>query len=138
MSDSPAPGADPQTEAAVLAAADAIVDDFGHHRTAAYFAGFADDATFVFHTHGRRLESRADYEALWAQWERVDGFRVHGCRSSDRRVQVLGDVAIFTHAVHSTIELGGEVSQVDERETIVFQQRDGRWLAVHEHLSPAG
>ena len=26
---------------AVLAAADAIVDDFGHHRTAAYFAGFA-------------------------------------------------------------------------------------------------
>ncbi|MGV3733570.1 MAG: nuclear transport factor 2 family protein [Microcella sp.] len=138
MSDSPAPGADPQTEAAVLAAADAIVDDFGHHRTAAYFAGFADDATFVFHTHDRRLESRADYEALWAQWERVDGFRVHGCRSSDRRVQVLGDVAIFTHAVHSTIELGGEVSQVDERETIVFQQRDGRWLAVHEHLSPAG
>lgn len=122
---------------AVLAAADAIVDDFAHHRTAAYFAGFAEDATFVFHTHDRRLESRADYEALWAQWEREDGFRVHACTSSDRRVQLLGDVAIFTHAVHTRVELGGEVSEVDERETIVFQLRDARWVAVHEHLSPA-
>ena len=122
--------------AEVLAAADAIVDDFAHHRTEAYFAGFAEDATFVFHTADRRLESRADYEALWAQWEREDGFRVHACRSSDRRVQVLGDTAIFTHAVDSRIELGGQVDDVTERETIVFARRDGRWVAVHEHLSP--
>jgi ketosteroid isomerase-like protein len=121
--------------AAVLAAADAIVDDFAHHRTAAYFAGFAPDATFVFHTAERRLESRDDYERLWALWELEDGFRVHGCTSSDRRVQLLGDTAIFTHSVHSAIELGGETTEVDERETIVFARREGRWLAVHEHLS---
>lgn len=121
---------------AVLDAADAIVDDFGHHRTEAYFAGFAEDATFVFHTADRRLESRAEYEALWAQWEGEDGFRVHACRSSDRRVQVLGDTAIFTHSVDSRIELGGQVDDVTERETIVFAHRDGRWVAVHEHLSP--
>ncbi|MDO8338968.1 MAG: nuclear transport factor 2 family protein [Microcella sp.] len=124
--------------AAVLAAADAIVDDFGHHRTEAYFAGFAEDATFVFHTADRRLESRAEYEALWAQWEREDGFRVHACRSSDQRVQLLGDTAIFTHSVDSRIELGGSVDEVTERETIVFALRDGRWIAVHEHLSPRG
>ncbi|WP_200932310.1 MULTISPECIES: nuclear transport factor 2 family protein [unclassified Microcella] len=121
---------------AVLAAADAIVADFGAHRTEAYFAGFAEDATFVFHTADRRLESRAEYEALWAQWEREDGFRVHGCRSSDRRVQLLGDTAIFTHSVDSRIELGGSIDDVTERETIVFALRDGRWVAVHEHLSP--
>ncbi|WP_317451175.1 nuclear transport factor 2 family protein [Microcella alkalica] len=131
-----ATGADEALAAEVLAAADAIVDDFAHHRTEAYFAGFADDATFVFHTADRRLESRAEYEALWAQWEREDGFRVHACRSSDRRVQLLGDTAIFTHAVDSRIELGGQVDDVTERETIVFARRDGRWVAVHEHLSP--
>ncbi|MFP5290021.1 MAG: nuclear transport factor 2 family protein [Actinomycetes bacterium] len=127
---------DEDVVAAVLAAADAIVDDFAHHRTEAYFAGFAEDASFVFHTADRRLDSRAEYEALWAQWEREDGFRVHACRSSDRRVQLLGDTAIFTHSVDSRIELGGQVDDVTERETIVFARRDGRWVAVHEHLSP--
>ncbi|GAA1688633.1 hypothetical protein GCM10009792_05610 [Microcella alkalica] len=127
---------DASVVAAVLAAADAIVDDFAHHRTEAYFAGFAEDATFVFHTADRRLQSRAEYEALWAQWEREDGFRVHACRSSDRCVQLLGDIAIFTHSVDSRIELGGSVDDVTERETIVFALRDGRWVAVHEHLSP--
>lgn len=125
-----------ETETAeVLAAADAIIGDFAHHRTAAYFSGFADDATFVFHTAERRLESREEYEQLWAQWEREDGFRVHGCTSSDRRVQLLGDTAVFTHSVHSVVELGGETTEVDERETIVFARREGFWLAVHEHLS---
>jgi ketosteroid isomerase-like protein len=121
----------------VLAAAAAIVDDFGHHRTAAYFAGFADDATFMFHTHTERLDSRADYEALWASWEKDDGFRVRGCRSRGQHVQVLGDsAAVFTHYVDSDIEFGGEVSTVNERETIVFERRNGTWIAVHEHLSP--
>ena len=121
----------------VLAVAAAIVDDFGHHRTADYFAGFAPDATFVFHTHTERLNSRAEYETLWSSWETDDGFRVHGCRSTNQRVQMLGDdAAVFTHNVESDIEFGGEVSTVNERETIVFERRDGRWLAVHEHLSP--
>lgn len=121
----------------ILAAAAAIVDDFGHHRTAEYFAGFAPDATFIFHTHTERLDSRADYESLWAAWESDDGFRVHGCRSSDQQVQWLGEsAAVFTHSVESDVEFGGEISTVRERETIVFEYRDGSWLAVHEHLSP--
>jgi hypothetical protein len=121
----------------VLAAAAQIVDDFGHHRTAEYFAGFGDDATFMFHTHTERLNSRVEYETLWASWETNDGFRVHGCRSRDQHVQLLGDsAAVFTHYVESDIEFGGEVSTINERETIVFERRNGVWLAVHEHLSP--
>jgi len=123
-------------EAQVLAAADAIIDDFGHHRTAEYFAGFAPEASFMFHTAERRLDSRADYEALWSSWETDDGFRVHSCESSERRVQLFGDVAIFTHSVKSRIEFGGVIDEVNERETIVFQKREGGWLAIHEHLSP--
>lgn len=121
----------------VLAAAAKIVDDFGNHRTVDYFFGFAADATFMFYTHTERLNSRAEYEALWASWEKDDGFRVHGCRSRDQRVQVLGDSsAVFTHYVESDVEFGGEVSTITERETIVFERQNGAWIAVHEHLSP--
>jgi ketosteroid isomerase-like protein len=121
----------------VLSAAATIVDDFGHHRTAQYFAGFAPDATFMFYTHTERLNSRAEYETLWSQWETNDGFRVHGCRSSNQKVQELGDsAAVFTHLVESDVEFGGEVSTITERETIVFEKRAGAWVAVHEHLSP--
>jgi ketosteroid isomerase-like protein len=121
----------------VLAAAVKIVDNFGNHRTAEYFSGFAADATFMFYTHTERLNSRAEYEELWASWETNDGFRVHGCRSRDQRVQILGEsVAVFTHYVESDVEFAGDVSTINERETIVFERRDGRWIAVHEHLSP--
>ncbi len=121
----------------VLAAAAKIVDDFGNHRTNAYFSGFSADASFMFYTHSERLESRQAYEELWAKWEREDGFKVHGCRSSHQLVQMLGDdAAVFSHLVSSEIEFAGEVSTVEERETIVFAKVDQTWLAVHEHLSP--
>ena len=126
----------PAHERAVLEAAARIVDDFGHHRRDAYFAGFDPDATFVFYTADRRLESRAEYEALWSQWETENGFAVRGCVSSNRRVRLLSDdLALFMHDVTSTIELDGEVTTVEEQETIVFAKRHDRWVAVHEHLS---
>jgi hypothetical protein len=121
----------------VLDAAAKIVDDFGHHRTADYFAGFTTDASFMFYTHSERLDSRAAYEALWAKWETEDGFKVHGCRSTNQLVQLIGnDAAVFSHLVSSDIEFAGEVSTVAERETIVFALVNGAWMAVHEHLSP--
>jgi hypothetical protein len=121
----------------VLDAAAKIVDDFGHHRTADYFGGFTTDASFMFYTHSERLDSRAAYEALWAKWETEDGFKVHGCRSTNQLVQLIGnDAAVFSHLVSSDIEFAGEVSTVAERETIVFALVNGAWMAVHEHLSP--
>jgi ketosteroid isomerase-like protein len=124
------------TETAVLAAADALVEAFARHDRDAYFAAFSPEATFVFHNLDHRLENRAAYEAEWALWEARDGFRVLGCRSSDRRVQLLGDVAVFTHAVETDVSFGGEAVTNAERETIVFSRDpQGRWVAVHEHLS---
>ena len=125
-------------ESAVLAAADTLVDAFSRHDRDAYFAAFSPEASFLFYNLDRRLDSRAAYEAEWALWEKRDGFRVLACRSSDRRVQLAGDVAIFTHAVETELSVGGETVTNNERETIVFS-RDaaGRWLAVHEHLSAA-
>jgi len=121
----------------VLDAAANIVADFGAHDTASYFAGFTSDASFMFYTHSERLNSRAEYEALWHKWESEDGFKVHGCKSTNQLVQLIGDdAAVFSHLVESSIEFGGEVSTIHERETIVFALVDGHWLAVHEHLSP--
>jgi uncharacterized protein (TIGR02246 family) len=125
-------------EAEVLDAARLLVEAFGAHDTAVYFASFAPEATFVFHTHPRPLRSREAYHELWTSWEQ-DGFRVVSCASTDQHVQVLsGDVAVFTHRVHTVVRTGAEEESLDERETIVFRrQGEGRWLAVHEHLSPA-
>jgi ketosteroid isomerase-like protein len=119
-----------------LAAVDAIIDDFAHHRRDAYFAGFAEDATFVFHTGRGRLDTRAAYEAEWLRWERDEGFQVLACRSSGRRLQEVGDdVAIFTHDVDTDLADGDGSITLHERETIVLQRRGDRWLCVHEHLS---
>jgi ketosteroid isomerase-like protein len=110
----------------------------GAHDTEAYFASFHPEASFVFHTSPQRLGSTAEFEAEWKLWERDDGFRVLSCRSFDQHIQVWGDVAVFTHSIESTVRtLAGDETST-ERETIVFaREGDGRWLAVHEHLSPA-
>jgi ketosteroid isomerase-like protein len=120
----------------VLQAVDAIIDNFANHRREAYFAGFAADATFVFHTSGARLESREEYEREWASWERDDGFRVVSCASTARRLQFAADdIAIFTHDVQTRVTSHDGTADQQERETIVMQRRDGRWLCIHEHLS---
>ena len=123
-----------ELSAAVMQAALDVVAAFGAHDTERYFAGFAPEATFLFHAEPEILPSRAAYEAAWAGWER-DGFRVLSCASLNPRVDVLtDDVAVFTHSVRT--RLAGVDDEQRERETIVFRRdANGRWLGVHEHLS---
>jgi uncharacterized protein (TIGR02246 family) len=138
MSTPVVPAAEGPVERQVLEAARLLVEAFGAHDTAVYFASFAADATFVFYTHEHPLRCREAYHELWTGWEQ-DGFRVLSCSSAEQHVQVLtDDVAVFTHRVRTVVRTGAEEETLDERETIVFRrQGDGRWLAVHEHLSPA-
>jgi ketosteroid isomerase-like protein len=125
------------TREEVLAAARQLVEAFGRHDTAAYFECFAPEATFIFYTTPTRLASRAEYERLWAGWERDDDFRVLSCISAEQVVQVLGDAAIFSHDVTTVVRTRSGEQSVRERESIVFRRRrDGSWAAVHEHLSP--
>lgn len=130
----------PSSGNGVLQAARSLVDAFARHDTPAYFAAFAPEASFIFHTHATVLPTRAAYQALWAEWERAIGFRVLSCRSQDARVQMLGqegEVGVFCHQVHTVVGTHDGEMALDERETIVFQRgADGQWLAVHEHLSP--
>ena len=122
----------------VRAAAEALVAAFGRNDLDAYFACFSDDATFLFHTTDRLLTSTADYRRLWDEWVREDGFRIVDCATSDTNLQDHGDWAVLTHTVRTTVSTSAGRSVLRERETIVFRRGDdGRWLAVHEHLSPA-
>jgi ketosteroid isomerase-like protein len=123
----------------VLEAADRLVAAFGEGRVDDYFACFHPEATFIFYTTDHRLESTAEWRLLWDRLVREDGLRVLECFSRERRVQELGDSAVFTHDVETLISTRTGKETLQERETIVFsRQEDGSWLAVHEHLSPAG
>ena len=116
-------------------AADALVSAFAAHDRDAYFASFAPDSTFVFHTSPHRFASRAEYQTEWTAWE-ADGFHVDGCETSDRTIDLISpDIAVMTHRVRT--RLAGVEQTQRERETIVFRcTPEHRWQAVHEHLSP--
>ena len=121
----------------VLRAAAALVSAFGRGDLDEYFGCFTPDATFLFHSTDELLPSTADYRVEWARWEREDGFRVLDCTTSGTDVRLHGDTAVLTHRVRTTVRASGATSVLRERESIVFRrQDDGRWLAVHEHLSP--
>lgn len=126
-------------EKAVLDAVDRIVRAFGNNDTATYFELFSENASFVFHNHDRRLESTEEYRQLWHAWERDDGFHVLDCLSTERRVDLYGDAAVFSHVVLTTVRStrDGEftTAQSTERETIVLMRSGAGWIAVHEHLS---
>lgn len=126
------------SERQVLAAAAHLVERFAAHDRDGYFACFAPTASFIFHTHPEILPSRAAYRTLWREWEKTAKFKVLSCRSSDASATMLADgVGLFTHKVETRVSFDGAEQTVFERESILFQKDEvGRWLAVHEHLSP--
>ena len=115
-----------------------LVGHFGSARVKEYFDCFSHSADFIFYTHTERLKSRKAYEDLWKTWEAEMNFKVLSCTSTNQDVKLVGNnVAIFTHNVLTEISTDDGVDTVAERETIVFELVDVKWLAIHEHLSPA-
>lgn len=123
------------TEATVFTAADAIIAAFAATDTDAYFAGFAPDATFIFHPEENRLNSRAEYEKIWQGWVE-SGWRVTSCESLDRKVQTFAGGAVFSHTVVTSITSPAGDDSYVERESIIFSTTpEGGLTAIHEHLS---
>jgi|SRR6185312_1884579 len=119
----------------VVNAAASIVGAFAATDTDRYFAGFAPDASFVFHAEQHRLDSRVAYEQMWAGWL-ADGWRVITCESTNQHVTTFPGGAVFVHDVATTVALPDGEDSYRERETIVFRHDEDGLLAVHEHLSP--
>jgi ketosteroid isomerase-like protein len=116
--------------------AESLVAAFAASDAEAYFRHFHPDASFLFHDTPGLVRSRADYEAMWAQWERDDGFRVLSCESTEQHVREHGDLAVFTHSVRTRRVVAGAEEDLHERETIVLARDGDGWICVHEHLSP--
>jgi ketosteroid isomerase-like protein len=120
---------------AVLTAASTLIAAFEANDRNGYFAAFTPEASFIFHNVNRVMSSRAEYEAEYDSWVREAGFQVLECTSTRQHVQLYDGGAVFTHQTLTRSRTHeGEIS-VQERETIIFRQIEGRWLAVHEHLS---
>ncbi|PQP15887.1 nuclear transport factor 2 family protein [Rhodococcus opacus] len=58
-------------------------------------------------------------------------------RAGEARVRVYGDTAVFTARVTNTAHCGGRQFDADEWTTDVFVKRDGRWVCVLSHITPA-
>ena len=100
------------------------------------FASFADDATII--DGGRWFGSLAEYRTAWEEWVAEHGPLVPD--SVETRIldlRVLGDTAVLIHSIESREQTASNVEMEHEIETIVFgRQPDGRWLVIHQHLSP--
>jgi ketosteroid isomerase-like protein len=112
-----------------------IIEAFSKNDRKRYFDMFVPEATFIFYTVPRLLNSRAAYEAEWDAWIKNFEFHVINCVSAQHSVQVYGNFAIFTHetTTHVSTKNGEQITH--ERETIIFQKIFDKWLGVHEHLS---
>jgi len=125
-----------KNEQGVLQQAAHLVSCFAQHDFDKYFECFADDAVFIFHTSNNVLRNKAEYQKEWKKWEQEWGFKVESCKSTNQLVQLFNDVAIFSHTVDTTLNTNDGKKSFTERETIVFQFQNDKWIAVHEHLSP--
>src|SRR5918998_4393327 len=74
----------------VLEAADRLVAAFGEGHVDDYFACFHPEATFIFYTTDRRLESTMEWRLLLDRLAREGNFRVLECLSRERRGGDLG------------------------------------------------
>jgi ketosteroid isomerase-like protein len=124
-------------ESEVREAYERLVAAFREGRWDDKFACFAEEATVV--DGGRWFGSLDEYRAEWNRWAaEQDALPVP--LSVDTRImklQMLGQAAALTHSIDSRERTDAGEETVHEVETIVFgRQPDGRWLIVHQHLSP--
>ena len=56
---------------------------------------------------------------------------------TEPRIRVYGDTAVVTGRVTNTTHYQGEHHDADEWTTDVFVRRQGRWLCVLSHITPA-
>jgi ketosteroid isomerase-like protein len=121
----------------VLEAYERLVSAFREGRWDDKFACFAPEATVV--DGAQWFGSLDEYRSAWERWAaEQDVLPVP--LSVDTRVmklQMLDQAAVLTHSIDSRERTDAGEETVHEVETIVFgRQPDGRWLIVHQHLSP--
>jgi ketosteroid isomerase-like protein len=124
-------------ESQVLEAYERLVSAFREGRWDDKFVCFAPEATVV--DGAQWFGSLDEYRSAWEQWvaKQQDGSAILSVDTSVMKLHMLGDVAVLVHSIHLRQQTNEGEETAHERETIVFaKQPDGRWLIVHQHLSP--
>jgi ketosteroid isomerase-like protein len=124
-------------EGEVREAYERLVAAFREGRWDDKFACFAEEATVI--DGGRWFGSLHEYRAEWNRWAAEhDALPVPvSVATRVMKLQMLGQAAVLTHSIDSRERTATGDETVHEVETIVFgRQSDGRWLVVHQHLSP--
>ena len=123
-------------EGEAIACLDRLVEAFARTDTEAYFEVLDPRATFVFAGESEPLGGRDAYRLLWDGWV-ASGWRVTACVSTERRVTLVGPVAVLTHRVLTSTTGPDGDQRLDERESVVVARDvDGVVRVLHEHLSP--
>ena len=121
----------------VREAYEGLVSAFREGRVDDKFAFFADDATVA--DGGRWFGSLEEYRAGWDRWLAEQGGFVPPDSVETRilKLRVFGDAAVLIHSIDSRQRTDSGEERELEIETIVFgRQPDGRWLIVHQQISP--
>ncbi|WP_328365443.1 nuclear transport factor 2 family protein [Streptomyces sp. NBC_00445] len=95
-------------------------------------AGFVADEWVIVSESG--VASKEEFLSLVATGELT-----HSAMDLETRprVRVYGDTAILTGRVTNTAHYQGKRYDADEWTTDVYVRRDGRWLCVLSHITPA-
>ena len=127
------------------AAEQAAVERTVHEIMAA--AGRRDtDALEAFHAFGPKFTKFDDFEPLerqdaetakYLEREGVSGVKEFTAAVADLKVDVLGPAAVATFVLnYGVVTPDDEAMSFRARATLVFADAGGRWLIVHEHVSP--
>lgn len=93
---------------------------------------WASEYTFV-NARGERL-TRADRVANLRTGRTALDSLAHA--PQDERIQVYGDIALYTTLLALSGRYGGEAEQGQFRALVVWVHRDGRWQQLASHMTP--
>ena len=104
------------------------------------------EALEAFHAFGPKFTKFDDFEPLDRQdaetarrleHDGVCGVKAFEAQAEDLKVDVFGPAAVATFVLaYSVVTPEDEAMSFRARTTMVFALHEGRWLIVHEHLSP--
>lgn len=94
---------------------------------------FAEDASIFSESQAYRLRGRADImRDLEASFKQVD---LQSYQILDPQVQVLGDTALLTYYFTESGVRDGKSFTNSGKISMLFMKQDGKWRALHEHIS---
>jgi uncharacterized protein (TIGR02246 family) len=128
---------DRAAEREVREAYERLVAAFREGRLDDKFACFADDATVA--DGGRWFGSLAEYRSAWDRWLAEQGGFVPplSVETHILKLRVFGEAAVLIHSIDSRQRTdAGEERELEIETTVFGRQPDGRWLIVHQQISP--